>query len=54
MLRQPFHLVEPRPWPLTGSFGAFFTAIGLVFWFHGKGITCLLLGLLLVILTIVQ
>jgi len=54
MLRQPFHLVEPRPWPLTGSFGAFFIAIGLVFWFHGKGIICLVLGLVLVVLTMVQ
>merc|ERR1711912_45387 len=46
--------VEPRPWPLTGSFGAFFIAIGLVFWFHGKGIICLVLGLVLVVLTMVQ
>jgi len=54
MLRQPFHLVEPRPWPLTGSFGAFFIAMGLVFWFHGKGIICLVAGLILVIITIIQ
>jgi len=54
MLRQPFHLVEPSPWPITGSLGAFFIAIGLVFWFHGEGVICLSLGIILVLITIFQ
>ncbi len=54
MIRQPFHLVEFSPWPLTGSFGAFITAVGLAAWFHGYGISCLLAGLFLIIITMIQ
>ena len=54
MIRRPYHLVEFSPWPLAGSIGAFITAVGLAGWFHGHGIFCLVLGLLVVILTIYQ
>lgn len=54
MVRQPFHLVEYRPWPLTGSLGALVITLGLSGWFHGLGIWCLILGLIIVILTIIQ
>lgn len=54
MVRQPFHLVEYRPWPLTGSFGALIITLGLTGWFHGYGILCLIIGLLVVLLTILQ
>ena len=54
MVRQPFHLVEFSPWPLIGSFGAFTLTIGLTVWFHSHSITCLLLGLTIIILTIIQ
>jgi len=54
MMRQPFHLVEYRPWPLTGSFGALILTLGLTSWFHGFGIFCVLLGVLIVMLTILQ
>lgn len=54
MIRQPFHLVEYRPWPLTSSLGAFTLAIGLARWFHGYGITCFLIAILLIILSIYQ
>lgn len=54
MVRQPFHLVEFRPWPLTGSLGAFSLTVGLTAWFHGYRITCITLGLIIILLTIIQ
>lgn len=54
MTRQPFHLVEPRPWPLTSSIGAFLLTTGLVSWFHGYGFTLLAIGLTVTILSIYQ
>jgi len=30
----PFHLVDPSPWPLLGSFGALSATMGGVMWFH--------------------
>nr|BDQ43970.1 cytochrome c oxidase subunit 3 [Pheretima iizukai] len=54
MIRQPFHLVEYSPWPLTSSLGAFTLAIGLASWFHGYGMTCLLIAMLLIIMSMYQ
>lgn len=54
MIRQPFHLVELSPWPLTASIGAFCLAIGIAAWFHGHGIICLIVAALLIILSIIQ
>jgi cytochrome c oxidase subunit 3 len=33
--RHPFHLVDPSPWPLFGSFAALTTTSGAVMWMHG-------------------
>ena len=30
-----YHLVDPSPWPITGSIGALIMAIGAVHWLHG-------------------
>nr|YP_010535883.1 cytochrome c oxidase subunit III [Nodopelta heminoda]UYB79121.1 cytochrome c oxidase subunit III [Nodopelta heminoda] len=54
MLRNPFHLVEFSPWPLTGSVGALFLTTGLVSWMHNLSIIGLLCGLFLVIMTMIQ
>lgn len=54
MLRHPFHLVEYRPWPLTGSVGAFSLVIGLTSWFHGYSVFSLFIGFFLIIITIIQ
>lgn len=54
MARNPFHLVEYRPWPLTGSLGAFFLTLGSAAWFHGFGRSVIAIGLVLVVLTILQ
>lgn len=54
MARNPFHLVEFSPWPLTGSIGALFLTCGLAGWFHGYGYFTIILGLVLVGITIIQ
>nr|YP_009244862.1 cytochrome c oxidase subunit III [Amynthas hupeiensis]AMO26947.1 cytochrome c oxidase subunit III [Amynthas hupeiensis]BDQ43723.1 cytochrome c oxidase subunit 3 [Amynthas hupeiensis]BDQ43736.1 cytochrome c oxidase subunit 3 [Amynthas hupeiensis] len=54
MIRQPFHLVEYSPWPLTSSLGAFTLAIGLASWFHGYGMTCFILAISLIIMSMYQ
>ena len=53
-LVNPYHLVEVRPWPLVGSVGAMFITRGLVGWFHGWGLSLVLLGLVLVLFTMCQ
>ena len=35
IVRQPFHLVAPRPWPVMGAIAGFSLAGTLVGWFHG-------------------
>lgn len=54
MLRQPFHLVEYRPWPLTGSIGALSLTVGIAAWFHSHGIICFVISLAIIITTIIQ
>nr|BDQ43684.1 cytochrome c oxidase subunit 3 [Metaphire tosaensis] len=54
MIRQPFHLVEYSPWPLTSSLGAFTLAIGIASWFHGYGMSCFIIALLLIIMSMYQ
>uniref|UniRef100_UPI0030E2FC3F cytochrome c oxidase subunit III n=1 Tax=Glyphohesione klatti TaxID=3053539 RepID=UPI0030E2FC3F len=54
MTRQPFHLVEFSPWPLTGSLGALTLTIGLTNWFHKQSYLCLILGMLIILLTMFQ
>ena len=54
MRRNPFHLVDFSPWPLTGSIGALFLTSGLVGWFHGHSPLGAILGLILVLITILQ
>lgn len=54
MTRQPFHLVEYRPWPLIGSIGALILTTGLTTWFHLHSLECLLIALLLIVLVIIQ
>lgn len=49
MIRQPFHLVEYRPWPITSAAGALTLTVGLASWFHYHGIMCLSLALFLII-----
>jgi len=48
-LKQPFHLVDPSPWPFVASWGAFLTVLGIVFAAHGMGWLVLIVGLLAVL-----
>ena len=36
-LKHPYHLVDPSPWPLVASCGAFMLVLGIVFAAHGMG-----------------
>ena len=33
-VRHDYHLVEPSPWPIVGSIGAFTMLVGAVFWMN--------------------
>ena len=50
----PFHIVNKRPWPLTGAIGAIVTLIGLIKWFHQYDDTLLGIGAIITVLTIIQ
>ncbi len=43
---QPYHLVEPSPWPILGAFAAGAAAVGMVFFMHYGTTWLLVLGLL--------
>lgn len=47
----PFHLVEPSPWPLTCSIGLGIMGMGGVILFNGLGISVLVIGLIITIIT---
>lgn len=50
----PFHLVDYRPWPLTGAIGVITLVTGIVKWFHNFNINLIILGYIITILTIYQ
>lgn len=50
----PYHLVDYRPWPLTGAIGVLTLVTGIIKWFHNFNINLLILGYIIVILTIYQ
>lgn len=50
----PYHLVDYRPWPLTGAIGTITLVTGLIKWFHNFNINLLILGYFIVLLTIYQ
>lgn len=50
----PYHLVNVRPWPLTGAIAALFLTLGIVEWFHFPSNILINLGLITIILTIIQ
>jgi cytochrome c oxidase subunit III len=50
-LKQPYHLVDPSPWPLIAAAGAGLTVIGIIHAAHYGTYTFLVLGLLIVLTT---
>ncbi len=45
-MKQPYHLVDPSPWPLLGALGGGLTLFGIATAAHGQGYAPLTLGLL--------
>ena len=52
-LKQPYHLVEPSPWPLVGAAGGLLTVLGIVWWAHYGQRVIFFVGILLILLTMV-
>lgn len=50
----PFHLVDKRPWPLTGAIGALIIMTGLIKWFHLYNQELIFIGITIILLTIIQ
>ncbi len=48
-LKQPYHLVDPSPWPLTGALGGGLTVLGIIFAAHYGNYLMLILGLVVVL-----
>lgn len=54
MTKHPFHIVDIRPWPLTGALGRMFLTRGIAAWMNKYDDTMIYLGLVIIVLTIVQ
>jgi cytochrome c oxidase subunit III len=50
-LKQPYHLLEPSPWPIVGALGGGLTVLGIVFAAHFGDYIMLVLGLAVVLTT---
>ena len=50
-LKQPYHLVDPSPWPLLGAIGGGLTVLGIIFAAHYGNYLFLVLGALVVLTT---
>ena len=48
-MKQPYHLVDPSPWPLIAAFGAGAIVLGIIFAAHFGNYTVLSIGLAVVI-----
>nr|ANC65483.1 cytochrome c oxidase subunit 3 [Hirudo medicinalis] len=52
MIRIPFHLVEPSPWPLSTSISILMLTIGLTNWFHlSMSNYCLKMGFIMLLIS---
>ena len=54
MFRQPYHLVEYRPWPVIRAIGRLCLTFGLVYFFHHKSLLLLVLAIALLFLVSFQ
>jgi cytochrome c oxidase subunit 3 len=50
-LKQPYHLVDPSPWPIVGAAGAGSMLTGIIFAAHFGSYLLLMLGAVLVLTT---
>ena len=53
-IKQPYHLVDPSPWPLVGALGGGILVFGIVTAAHGSGYVPLILGVVLVLSVMVM
>jgi cytochrome c oxidase subunit 3 len=53
--KHPFHIVDPSPWPLLASLGAFFTLFGFTLYLHfyKNGFSLFIIGLFLLVSTMI-
>ena len=49
LLRHPYHMVEPSPWPLLTAASIFVFALGMIQWLGGRGASTVTLGLLAIL-----
>ena len=47
-LKQPYHLVDPSPWPIIGAVGGFMIVLGIIFAAHFGSYILLVAGALVV------
>ncbi|MBV9249516.1 MAG: cytochrome c oxidase subunit 3, partial [Acetobacteraceae bacterium] len=50
-LKQPYHLVDPSPWPIIGAVGGFCVVFGIILAAHFGSYIVLVLGVLIVLFT---
>ncbi|MGH7041382.1 MAG: cytochrome c oxidase subunit 3, partial [Acetobacteraceae bacterium] len=50
-LKQPYHLVDPSPWPIVGAVAALLIVLGIIFAAHFSNYTTLVIGVLLALTT---
>jgi cytochrome c oxidase subunit III len=50
-LKQPYHLVDPSPWPIVGAVGGGLTVLGIILVAHYGNYLCLVIGALIVLAT---
>jgi len=50
-LKQPYHLVDPSPWPIVGAVGGLCTVLGIIFAAHYGSYILLVIGVLIILFT---
>ncbi len=50
-LKQPYHLVDPSPWPIVGAVGGFLVVFGIIMAAHYGSYAALVIGSLIVFVT---
>jgi cytochrome c oxidase subunit 3 len=50
-LKQPYHMVDPSPWPIVGALGGFITVLGIIFAAHYGSYIALAAGIVIILFT---